>query len=1031
MARIPRSNPNVGFQSANMPYSSGGGYSAVGRAKQQLGKGISDLGRGIGSAVSAVAEVSTEGSDHLANLELIKWANQNALEERETQANYTGTGRGYQGERGQWFGSREQALTQKLDELGASPRLRQKAQIYVERERGQYQGQWDQFGYKRWQGHLIGETDATITGEVAKLAELPPEQIGAGMERLITPFKAMIDELPGLTPGQREQLHGQTAQKILQTLQGKFGSDPRYYPIMKQMVAKYVTEAREEAKAAASKPVAAFKGPIFIDKTPSRAERVDIQRKGGIVVNLDTNWAKGDRQTSPMVVIPDNATPQQRAAAEAYASRIAEVYKGQFGKTLAPRVVTRSQNGRGREATIHTEPFAVTDSKAVAFFNSPEGQRMHAGILQETFGKVPGVHFSVPHDPYRKGDRGAAANGVDEVKLAKGVLELMRSGDSGITMGGGDSGQGDVRVAGDPVKTASFETENDFATPAANDNLPDDAELERMPSGIKSQFLRRAIKMMPALKSAHERAVNGMIERVEDQAAKGIALPDADLARTLSVIENSDNPQHKARLAAAMAGLRETQALQRARPEIQLEYARRLEESTRGPDGVTRQQTPETTARIEYVRKLAAQTQKALNADAVGYATEIGLIPKHASPDPSMQGDELVEALRDRRQAAEFVAGHYGRKPQYFSDQEIEVWSEHLRRGGDEMLDSLETIYRAFGSQTPVALQALSKSAPEAASIGWMLHHQADPNAIGDAAAALKLKASEGAKFKSVAPTAQEARSRALVVSKGAFTALPVAEQNVITMANLIYETRARRKGLDPAAGLDTQVWDESFQAALGQTKDRETGTTYGGVTSTGGGLFGGSYKVIVPPTVETNSLDNVIDLITVEDLAPQVSPDVDLKTGAFQYPDQGRSMLQGIGDAVGITSPPKDPSQPGQMTAADVGVEQRPADQVATASQGLLDGQRPPFMPGHPYDKDGKPLSPARLKSAQLVNVGPSHYVVALGDPMSDDPQWVFDPGAPDGRYVLDLSRLEPALRKRAAEAGLDLFRPYGVDPR
>jgi len=210
-------------------------------------------------------------------------------------------------------------------------------------------------------------------------------------------------------------------------------------------------------------PVEPYKGPIFIDKTPSRSERVDIQRKGGIVVNLDTNWAKGDQQTSPMVVIPDNATPEQRAAAEAYASRIAEVYKGQFGKTLAPRVVTRSENGRGRKATIHTEPFAVTDSKAVAFFNSPEGQRMHAGILQETFGKVPGVHFSVPHDPYGKGDRGAAANGVDEVKLAKGVLELMRSGGDDA-MPAQPTGPAGDEVEGDPTaQPGTYTVANDNA----------------------------------------------------------------------------------------------------------------------------------------------------------------------------------------------------------------------------------------------------------------------------------------------------------------------------------------------------------------------------------------------------------------------------------------------------------------------------------------------------------------------------------------------------------------------------------------
>lgn len=174
-------------------------------------------------------------------------------------------------------------------------------------------------------------------------------------------------------------------------------------------------------------------GPIsqqFFDRTPSPEERRKIAASGGIVVNLDTNWAESDQQTTPMVVIPDNATPAQRAAAEAYARGIADTYKQQFGKSLEPKVVTTSENGRGRAHTIHTEPFSVNDSKAVKYFTSPEGRAAHARLLAETFGKVPGAHLSIPHDPDgpRK-DRGAKGAYGDEVDLAKQLIaELRQSG---------------------------------------------------------------------------------------------------------------------------------------------------------------------------------------------------------------------------------------------------------------------------------------------------------------------------------------------------------------------------------------------------------------------------------------------------------------------------------------------------------------------------------------------------------------------------------------------------------------------------
>lgn len=161
------------------------------------------------------------------------------------------------------------------------------------------------------------------------------------------------------------------------------------------------------------------------DKVLSSSARKRIFRRGGVVVNLDTNWSRGG-QTSPMVVIPDNATAEQRSAAHEYATRIAEVYERELGSSLPPRVVTRNQNGRGRTATIHTEPFAVTDSKAVEYFSSDDGLKEHAAILRDTLGQIQNVEISIPHNPSR-GDYGAHGTGTNEVKLARALISVVRA----------------------------------------------------------------------------------------------------------------------------------------------------------------------------------------------------------------------------------------------------------------------------------------------------------------------------------------------------------------------------------------------------------------------------------------------------------------------------------------------------------------------------------------------------------------------------------------------------------------------------
>lgn len=461
MPRIPTVTPELRLSVANQPQIPDHYGTGPGRAVQNLGGAIGDLGSGL-AAGAAKANAEAEEMDRFnANLEILKFQGEQDRAQLEYDNAIQGDGRGHADGR---LTSFDQSRADLIERLPNNPKIRQHATLQTERMRNGY-GETS----KRYE---VRQRGVYVTNKVSEVVEntLVPRVTGD-----INSAAAALETVDGIirqSPG----LPADSAVKIADTARAKVvdkwvekatedyvkgqGPDPKQ--AAETVVAGYLTATRKGASQGTHRaaqdegmtgetlevPKAdvprelpkepAKLPPMFVDRTPTPSERRAIFAKGGVVVNLDTNWANGDRQTRPMVVIPDNASPEQRRAAGAYAARIADLYKQQFGKSLEPTVVTRSQNGRGRAATIHTEPYSVNDRRAVAFFSSPGGARAHAAILRETFGQVSGVHFSLPHDPYGKGDMGAAgAKGVNEVALARLTLAQMAGADQGEAPEGG------------------------------------------------------------------------------------------------------------------------------------------------------------------------------------------------------------------------------------------------------------------------------------------------------------------------------------------------------------------------------------------------------------------------------------------------------------------------------------------------------------------------------------------------------------------------------------------------------------------
>lgn len=61
---------------------------------------------------------------------------------------------------------------------------------------------------------------------------------------------------------------------------------------------------------------------------------------------MDCNYSSGRKVIPPLIVIPDDASPEMRAAAQAYVDAMAKIQNEKFGRDLPGKVITRGANGR-------------------------------------------------------------------------------------------------------------------------------------------------------------------------------------------------------------------------------------------------------------------------------------------------------------------------------------------------------------------------------------------------------------------------------------------------------------------------------------------------------------------------------------------------------------------------------------------------------------------------------------------------------------------------------------------------------------
>lgn len=149
---------------------------------------------------------------------------------------------------------------------------------------------------------------------------------------------------------------------------------------------------------------------------------------GNRIISMDSNSASGraGEILRPLVIIPNNATPQERQAAQASADAVArwlaDNNPGQ-GRATTGLVRTTAENGRGIGGFFHTEFHSVNDTSALTTIrNNPQE---YARIMAGTLGAIPGANFIVPHGNRTRFGPDPGAVGVDgssEVGIAQAVI---------------------------------------------------------------------------------------------------------------------------------------------------------------------------------------------------------------------------------------------------------------------------------------------------------------------------------------------------------------------------------------------------------------------------------------------------------------------------------------------------------------------------------------------------------------------------------------------------------------------------------
>jgi hypothetical protein len=387
-----------------------------------------------------------------------------------------------------------------------------------------------------------------------------------------------------------------------------------------------------------------------------------------------------------------------------------------------------------------------------------------------------------------------------------------------------------------------------------------DAGPFRLPSNIggghaERQFLESAIRHLPQYAKEHEAAqarwakgIEGRVKTIMDNAEKGV-IRDQDVSELEALV--ASKPDVAKRMGVDQAPVA-VKAYTDDMREMRLMSPTQLQAAIQGVDQAIKSApvSPETVAsalkRKDRMTTLLRTMQTELNEDPNTWADKVGIMPLRQLDFSS--DEKLTESMAERVANAKTVAAYFAQTGhampvKFFTKAERDQFSDQLKVGGDKMLGLLGTLHRNFGPEALQAVAEISKQAPEAATVGWMMTAGHSSKLIDDAAKGIERQQKRALGEKMVVPPkVADTRVEFVKAFGTTFARTPMSEAAVTETVNAIYEVRAQRHGWDKPK---PEEWAKIAKEVVGENADNKG--TYGGVQKVNGN------RVVLPVNVKND----------------------------------------------------------------------------------------------------------------------------------------------------------------------------------
>lgn len=234
--------------------------------------------------------------------------------------------------------------------------------------------------------------------------------------------------LPTTTPVERSPIHERAARTHeIQSGESIYGIAHRYGCEHKQLLrlnglteesARKIPVGTKILLTPATRQTETHDGDARFEVTDKTRDQLNrASKKGDRLISLDFNDCRNRAAKGIEIVIPDDATKEERKAAEAYVKGVQAFFKSHGLDRPIRAVRTRSEAGRGVRGQFHTEPFFLKDEEALRVMQKdPQG---YVDVVAATLGTIKGATFMPPH---KTNDPGASKGKLNERDFAKKTL---------------------------------------------------------------------------------------------------------------------------------------------------------------------------------------------------------------------------------------------------------------------------------------------------------------------------------------------------------------------------------------------------------------------------------------------------------------------------------------------------------------------------------------------------------------------------------------------------------------------------------